>query len=330
MNYFRPEGSRLVCLLCAHYCHLKEGQIGQCGVNQNVQGSIKNLVYGHPVALHVDPVEKKPLYHFLPGTRALSLGTIGCNLTCSFCQNWSISQEKTLHVKEFITPEQIIEMALHYECASIAYTYNEPTIFYPYAHDIALLAHERGIKNIFVTNGFESSEVIEDMKGVIDAVNVDLKSFSHDTYKKGLHGGLETVLENLKHFKRTNIWVEVTTLVIPSQNDSDEELSAIASFIAKELGEETPWHISAFHPDYHELSLPVTPSETLERAQKIGSNAGLKHIYVGNANFENQTRCVTCNAVLIKRHRFDVLENHLIDDGRCFTCKTKLAGVFDD
>jgi len=330
MNYFKEEGSRLVCLLCAHYCHLKEGQTGICGVNQNVEGAIKNLVYGFPVTLHVDPVEKKPLYHFLPDTRALSLGTIGCNFTCSFCQNWSISQEKTLHVKEFIAPEQIIEMALHYECASIAYTYNEPTIFYPYAHDIALLAHARGIKNIFVTNGFESTEVIDDMQGIIDAANVDLKSFNHDYYKKELRGGLETILENLKHFKRNGIWIEITTLIVPSKNDSDTELSAIASFIAKELGEQTPWHISAFHPDYHELSLPATPLATLKRAEALGKEAGLKHIYIGNVELENPTRCVTCNAVLMTRKHFEVMENHLVDDGCCPTCKTKLAGVFDE
>jgi len=329
MHYYTHEGSRLVCLLCAHYCHLKEGQKGICGVNQNVNGAITNLVYGYPVALHVDPVEKKPLYHFMPDTRALSLGTIGCNFKCPFCQNWSISQEKELHSKEYFEPEQIIELALKYECASIAYTYNEPTIFYPYVKDIALLAHERGIKNIFVTNGFESSEVIDDMVGIIDAANVDLKSFNHDYYKKELGGGLETILENLKHFKRNGIWIEVTTLIVPTKNDSDAELTSIASFIAKELGEETPWHISAFHPDYHEQGIPATSIETLKRAEAIGKNAGLKHVYIGNIGLENPTRCVSCNAVLIERKRFEVMENHLID-GCCPHCQTKLAGVFDE
>jgi len=329
MHYYTHEGSRLVCLLCAHYCHLKEGQKGICGVNQNVNGAITNLVYGYPVALHVDPVEKKPLYHFMPDTRALSLGTIGCNFKCPFCQNWSISQEKELHSKEYFEPEQIIELALKYECASIAYTYNEPTIFYPYVKDIALLAHERGIKNIFVTNGFESSEVIDDMVGIIDAANVDLKSFNHDYYKKELGGGLETILENLKHFKRNGIWIEVTTLIVPTKNDSDAELTSIASFIAKELGEETPWHISAFHPDYHEQGIPATSIETLKRAEAIGKRAGLKHVYIGNVGLENPTRCVSCNAVLIERKRFEVMENHLID-GCCPHCQTKLAGVFDE
>jgi pyruvate formate lyase activating enzyme len=286
-------------------------------------------VYGHPVAMHVDPVEKKPLYHFLPDTRAFSIGTIGCNFKCPFCQNWSISQEKSLHVKEYFAPQQIIEMALKYECASIAYTYNEPTIFYPYAKDIAILAHEKGMKNIFVTNGFESSEVIDDMKGIIDAANIDLKSFNHDYYKKELGGGLETILENLKHFKRNGIWIEVTTLIVPTKNDSDEELNSIASFIAKELGVETPWHISAFHPDYHEQGLPSTSIETLKHAETLGKKAGLKHIYIGNVGLENPTRCVTCNAVLITRKHFEVMENHLID-GCCPKCNTKLIGVFDE
>jgi pyruvate formate lyase activating enzyme len=279
--------------------------------------------------MHVDPVEKKPLYHFLPDTRAFSLGTIGCNFKCPFCQNWSISQEKAVHSKEYFEPRNIVEMALKYECASIAYTYNEPTIFYPYAKDISILAHEKGIKNIFVTNGFESSEVIDDMVGIIDAANIDLKSFNHDYYKKELGGGLEVILENLKHFKRNGIWVEVTTLIVPTKNDSDAELTAIASFIAKELGKETPWHISAFHPDYHEQGLPATSVETLKRAEAIGQRTGLKHIYIGNVGLENPTKCVTCNAVLIERKRFEVMENYL-EEGCCPHCKTKLAGVFDE
>lgn len=329
MDYFKPDGTRLVCLLCAHYCHLKEGQVGICGVNKHVDGVIKNLVYGYPVAMHVDPVEKKPLYHFLPSTKAFSLGTIGCNFKCPFCQNWSISQEKSLHVKEYFAPQNIVEMALKYDCASIAYTYNEPTIFYPYAKDIALLAHQKGIKNIFVSNGFESHEVIDDMAGIIDAANIDLKSFNHDYYKKELGGGLETILENLKHFKRNGIWVEVTTLIVPTKNDSDAELFAIASFIATELGTQTPWHISAFHPDYHEQGLASTSIETLKRAEAIGQKAGLGHIYIGNVGLENPTRCLTCKAVLIERKRFEVTQNHLVD-GCCPQCKTKLAGVFDE
>ena len=329
MKYFKEEGEKIICLLCAHYCHLKEGQKGICGVNQNVGGTLKNLVYGYPVTLHVDPVEKKPLYHFLPATRALSLGTIGCNFKCSFCQNWSISQEKNLHVKEFIDPSRIVEMALKYECASIAYTYNEPTIFYPYAKDIALIAHQKGIKNIFVTNGFASREVVEDMSGIIDALNVDIKSFNKTYYKKNLGGSLESLLENLKAWKKKGMWLEITTLIVPTQNDSEEELHAIASFIADELGVDTPWHLSAFHPDFHEQHLPHTPLSTLKRAYEIGKNAGLHHIYIGNAGVENTTYCFTCKKVLIERKGFEVIEN-FVEESRCPKCKTPLAGVFDE
>lgn len=327
MEYFKREGEKAICLLCAHYCSLKEGQKGICGVNQHVQSTLKNLVYGYPVALHVDPVEKKPLYHFMPDTRALSLGTIGCNFKCSFCQNWSISQEKSLHVKEFIAPSKIIAMALKYECASIAYTYNEPTVFYPYAKDIALLAHQSGIKNIFVTNGFESHEVISDMKGIIDACNVDLKSFNADYYKKTLGGSLDIVLENLIALRKMGIWLEITTLIVPTHNDSDTELHAIASFISNALGAQTPWHISAFHPDYHEQQLPSTSMETLKRAEAIGYSVGLKHIYIGNTSVSAPTTCSACNAVLIKRKDFEVLDNFLID-GACPQCHTLLEGVF--
>lgn len=328
MQFFKVDGSRKVCTLCAHYCHLKEEQIGLCGVNQNHDEGIKNLVYGYPVALHVDPIEKKPLYHFLPGTRALSLGTIGCNLKCPFCQNWSISQEKELHSKEYFSPEHIVDLALRYECESIAYTYNEPTIFYPYARDIALLAHQKGIKNIFVTNGYASLEVMEDMKGLIDAVNVDIKSFNAHYYKTALGGDLNVILDNLRRFKQSRIWMELTTLIVPTRNDSKQELTAIASFIAKELGIETPWHISAFHPDFKEQHLPNTPLETLKMAESIAKEAGLAHVYIGNAGQENLTHCAQCHNVLLERKGYGVFEKRL-HNGCCPTCHAKLAGVFD-
>ncbi|MEA1918400.1 MAG: AmmeMemoRadiSam system radical SAM enzyme [Campylobacterota bacterium] len=282
MQCYRSKGERLVCQLCAHYCQLKPEQIGICGVNKNTGDAIENLVYGYPIALHVDPIEKKPLYHFLPRTRTFSVGTVGCNFHCSFCQNWQISQEHEIKTEAYFSPQEIVRLALENDCKSIAYTYNEPTIFYPYVKDIALEAQKFDLKNVFVSNGFESSEVIEDMKGIIDAANIDLKSFDPKYYKKALGGNLDVVLENLKHFKRVGIPIEVTTLIVPTQNDSDEELKKIATFIADELGVGIPWHISAFHPDYKELALPRTPIETLKRAQAIGKEAGLKHIYLGN------------------------------------------------
>ncbi|MDD3342746.1 MAG: AmmeMemoRadiSam system radical SAM enzyme [Sulfurospirillaceae bacterium] len=328
MHYFNTQKNKLICLLCGHYCELKEGQKGLCGVNQNYDNTIKNLVYGYPSALHVDPIEKKPLYHFLPASKVFSLGTIGCNFKCSFCQNWSLSQEKSLQDGEYFSPERIVSLALQNECRSIAYTYNEPTIFYPYAKDIALLAHAKGLKNIFVTNGFESTEVIDDMAGLIDAVNVDLKSFNPYYYQKVLGGNLELILENLKHFKRNGIWIEVTTLIVPTQNDSDEELGSIATFIAQVLGSSTPWHISAFHPAFKEMSLPRTPIETLQKAYTIAKKAGLHYVYIGNTHIENDTSCAACNAVLLQRSHFEVLSNNL-HKGCCPKCQTKLEGVFD-
>lgn len=329
MKYFTCKDDTCTCLLCAHYCTLKEGQKGICGVNQNVDGAIKNLVYGYPIALHVDPIEKKPLYHFLPSSKTFSLGTIGCNFKCPFCQNWGISQEKSLHVKEYFSPSHIVSLAKDNACKSIAFTYNEPTIFYPYAKDIALLAHAEGLKNVYVTNGFESSEVVQDMVGIIDALNVDLKSFNSHYYKKELGGGLEVILENLKQFKKNGIWVEVTTLIIPTKNDSDEELCQIATFIAQELGVSTPWHLSAFHPDFKETSLPRTSLQILQRAYNIAKEAGLNHVYIGNTHCENDTLCATCKEVLLQRSYFNVTQNRLIK-GRCPQCLNPLEGIFDD
>lgn len=330
MEFFRKyDDSRIVCTLCQHYCKLKDGQIGICGVNMNRDGVLKNLVYGHIKAMNLDPIEKKPLYHFLPSSKSLSLGTQGCNFKCPFCQNWEISQDrdiKYLDTKGVISPESVVETALRYKAESISYTYNEPTIFWPYAKDIAKLAKKSGLKNIFVTNGFETSETIEDMVGFIDAVNVDLKSFNRDRYKKELYGSLDGVLETLKHFKRVNIWTEVTTLIIPNLNDSVSELKSIASFIYKELSPSTPWHISAFHPDYKMMDRERTSIKLLERAYKIGKEAGLKYIYMGNVPSLAITEC-ECGEKLIVRNGFEVLENRL-NNGKCRKCGKVLEGVF--
>ena len=330
MKYYKESSSdKLVCLLCSHYCKLKNGQTGICGVNKNTGEKIENLVYGYPAATNIDPIEKKPLYHFLPESKSFSIGTVGCNFHCSFCQNWGISQEKHINKSNYYSPTDLARYGYENRCRSMAYTYNEPTIFYPYAKDIAIEAKKLGLKNIYVTNGFESSEVIDDMKGIIDAANVDLKSFDAKYYKKNLGGNLDKILENLKHFKQNGIWIEVTTLIVPTQNDSDEELEKIATFISGQLGAETPWHISAFHPDYKELKLPRTSIHTLKRAYDIGKKAGLHHIYIGNVGYENQTKCSQCGEILIDREYFNVIENNLIN-GCCPKCEKKLEGIFDE
>ena len=274
-DFYRKEADRIVCTLCRHYCKLKDGQTGICGVNANESGRLIKLVYGKVSALNIDPVEKKPLYHFLPASSALSIGTVGCNFRCPFCQNWQISQSREIEGSHDISPQELVSLALERGCESIAYTYNEPTIFYPFAKDVAILAREHGIKNIFVSNGMESPEVIEDMKGVIDAFNIDLKSFDEEYYKKVLKGSLEGVLDTLKRLKEGGFWVEVTTLIVPGDNDSDEELHKIAAFIAEELDPFTPWHISAFHPDYKVKDRLPTPIETLNRAREIGRSHSL-------------------------------------------------------
>ncbi len=280
--YERTGENKIRCLLCGHYCNISNGKTGICGVNKNTGEKIECLVYGYPNAMHIDPVEKKPLYHFLPGTKTFSIGTVGCNFHCSFCQNWQLSQTHNIDKSKYFSPKDIVDLSLYYECESISYTYNEPTIFFPYIEDIAALAHEKGLKNIMVSNGFESKEVREAMVGLIDAANIDLKSFNEKYYKKNLGGRLDVILDNLKFFIKNGIHTEITTLIVPTQNDSDEEINAIASFIADELNVNVPWHISAFHPDYKELELPRTPLETLLHAKSIGESYGIKNIHLGN------------------------------------------------
>ena len=329
MNSFYKtiENNKIECLLCRHYCKLKEGQVGVCGVNKNENNRLVNLVYGKVSAINIDPIEKKPLYHFLPNSTSLSIGTVGCNFKCPFCQNWQISQSKSLEGSYSVTPQQLVDIALERGCKSISYTYNEPTIFYPFAKDVALLAKEYGLKNVFVSNGFETPEVINDMVGVIDAFNIDIKGFKSEYYKKYLKGELAGVLDTLKRLKKRSFWVECTTLIVPEDNDSDQELRDIAEFIAKELDVNTPWHISAFHPDYKVTNKEATPLETLKRAYKIGKEAGLNFIYIGNTLNTNTTLCPNCGKSLIKRVGFDVIEDRL-KDGKCPKCNSKIAGVW--
>lgn len=327
MEYFKEHKDRLVCLLCSYYCKLQEEQTGICGVNKNIGNKIECLSYGYLAALNIDPIEKKPLYHFLPNTKSLSLGTVGCNFRCNFCQNWQISQEKIVNKNNKFSVDDIVNLAKQKKCKSISYTYNEPTIFYPFAKDIALKAKEYDIKSVFVSNGFESKEVIADMKDVIDALNIDLKSFDKHYYKKVLGGKLDVILDNLISFKKNDIHLEITTLIVPSKNDSFEELQNIVRFIKENLGVDTPWHISAFHPDFKELDNIRTPDTTLSLAYDIAKNEGLNYVYRGNSNFENSTYCKSCGEVLIKRRYFEVLD-YKVENEACPKCKTKIDGVF--
>jgi len=328
MKYYETlHNGRIKCILCRHYCQLKEGQIGICGVNKNENGKLINLVYSHPSALNIDPVEKKPLFHFLPGTLALSLGTVGCNFACPFCQNWGISQSKNIDKSVSVSPVQMVELAKKYQCSSIAYTYNEPTIFYPYAKDIGVLAKEQGIKNIFVSNGFESQEVVKDMASWLDGANIDLKSWDEKYYKKVLKGGLEAVKDTLRLLVSEGIWVEVTTLLIEGDNDSQKDLEETATFIADELGKYVPWHLSAFHPDYKMKDHDYTKVETLKKAYDIAKKAGLYYVYLGNVSLPEDTYCPKCDELLIDRSGYNVTLNK-IKNGKCPKCGREIEGVW--
>ena len=330
MLYKKIGDKRVRCTLCAHGCVIAEGKFGVCKVRQNIEGTLYTRVYGRTISQNVDPLEKKPLYHFLPGAKAYSIATPGCNFQCRWCQNWEISQvlrETHLIAGRAASPEEVVDSALQTGSRAIAYTYTEPTIFFEYAYHIALLAHLAGLANVYVTNGYMSPEMLETIHPYLDAANVDLKAFRKKTYHRYVGAGLKPVLENLKTMKRMGIWVEVTTLVIPGLNDSPEELRDIAQFIITELGHDTPWHISRFFPGYKMNDRPPTPVKTLRQARSIGLAEGLHHVYLGNVGEETNTYCHQCRRLLIQRRGYWVTENH-IKDGLCPDCDTAVAGVW--
>ena len=273
------------CTACSHYCHIENGKRGICGVRKSIDGTLFVLSYGRVAAMHLDPIEKKPLYHFLPGTEVVSFGTVGCNFRCDFCQNWQISQvskkpHNTLYGVEY-APQQIIDFALHTNSPSIAYTYTEPGVFFEYAYDVMKLAHENKLKNIYVTNGYISKEARQKMKKLLDAANIDLKSLSNTFYHELCGAKLDLVLECIEDLYKMGVHLELTTLVIPSENDGDKELEKIALYIAN-LDKNIPWHISRFFPSYRMLDKPITPLKTLQKAERIGKKSGLQNVYIGN------------------------------------------------
>ncbi len=283
--YDNVEENKVKCRLCPHGCLIKPDQFGICGVRQNKEGSLYTYAYANPLGVNIDPIEKKPLYHFLPGTTSFSIGTAGCNFKCSFCQNWRISQV-TDTLKQYFDsdewpPQKVADQAEAQGCKSVAYTYTEPTIFFEYAYDTSVKAQEKGLKNIFVTNGFITTEAVDMIRPYLDAANVDLKSFRDDFYKKVCKGRLQPVLDAIRHMYTIGIWVEITTLIIPGQNDSEKEIDEIAQFIA-DTGKEIPWHISRFFPQYKYTDAEATPLETLHFAERTGSKKGLEHIHLGN------------------------------------------------
>jgi pyruvate formate lyase activating enzyme len=331
MLYHSLDEQRCACDLCSHRCEIVPEKYGICGVRQNREGKLFTHVYGEVIAAHVDPIEKKPLYHYLPGSTAFSVATIGCNFKCPFCQNWQISQKSKRKgdagAAESFTPAEVVRAAKNQGCQSISYTYTEPTIYFEFAYDTAELAKKEGLGNSFVTNGYMTPEALEAINPYLDACNVDLKSFNGKFYQEMCQAHLEPVLESIRLMKTLGIWVEITTLVIPGQNDSDKELAQIARFIV-DVDPDIPWHISRFHPDYNFTESSATPVETLRKAYAVGKQEGLRYIYIGNVWEESEdTCCPTCGASLIQRTGFYIKKNKLVGE-KCSSCGHPIAGVF--
>jgi pyruvate formate lyase activating enzyme len=356
--FWEPDrDARVRCVLCPHDCRIPDGAKGACGVRVNRHGTLYTIVYDRVVARNIDPIEKKPLFHFLPGSTAYSIGTVGCNLRCAFCQNWDISQwpKRALphHVEwatdddarvgcpelaalgesipgEAVSPEEIVRGAARAGAATTAYTYPEPTIFFELALETARLARESGIRNIFVSNGFISEEPLRQIAGLLDAINIDLKSFREETYRRVSRARLAPILEAIRLYHALGVWTEVTTLVIPGLNDSDEELREIAEFIAS-VDPAIPWHVSQFYPAWKMMDRDVTPVATLNRAREIGVQAGLRFVYQGNVPGSDgeSTHCPGCNELVIGRYGLTMLENRL-HNGACAGCGERIEGIWQD
>lgn len=330
MYYCKLKDGKVQCALCPRKCTIAQNNRGFCKVRENQDGKLYSLVYGKPCAVEVDPVEKKPQYHFLPGSTALSIGTAGCNLACAFCQNWHMSQANPEDLPQFdLPPEKIVQMALDYKCNSVAYTYNEPTIFYEYVIDTAKIAKKRGVRNIFVTNGFINKEPLHELCKYIDAAHVDFKSFDDGFYRKITGAWLEPVKEAMKILKKEKVWFEIINLVIPTLNDDSTLIKKMCEWIRDNLGTEVPLHFSRFYPQYKLMHIPPTSVKALENARDIAIRVGLKYVYSGNVpgHPSESTYCPACRKVLIKRFGYEILQNN-IKKGRCKFCSERIAGIF--
>jgi pyruvate formate lyase activating enzyme len=328
--YEELADSQVRCHLCGHGCVIDEGKMGICQVRENREGKLYTHVYGPAVARNIDPIEKKPFFHFFPGSKAYSVAAPGCNFRCRWCQNSEISQlpsQRRLAPAQEVDPIELVKEAEASGCRNIAYTYTEPTIFFEYAYDIARQADARGIHNLMVTNGFMTRRMLEAFHPYLDAANVDLKAFRDETYRRYVGGRLQPVLESLKCMRQLGMWVEVTTLIIPGLNDDPAEIRDAAGFIAEELGPQTPWHLSRFFPAHRMTDGEPTPIATLELAQRLGCEAGLRYVYLGNVANEANTSCHNCGQLLIRRSAFSLFEDLITQGGRCPDCRAPVAGV---
>lgn len=321
-----PRGVK--CLICPNECTIKEGETGDCR-NRVVQGGkLYSIAYGNPCAVHVDPIEKKPLYHFLPGAKAFSIATAGCNLACLNCQNWSISQVSPKQTRNYdLMPEKVVEEAIASKCETIAYTYTEPISFYEYTVDTSKIAREHGIKNLMITAGYINEQPLREMCKYIDAANVDLKSFSNDIYLKLNAGSLDPILRALRILHEMNVWIEITNLIVPGWTDDLDMIKRMCDWLYENDLYKYPLHFSRFHPQYKLTQLPATPIYTLEKAREIALNAGIQYVYIGNVPTANgqDTICPKCNKILIERKGFSILQNNIVN-GTCKFCNEKISG----
>jgi pyruvate formate lyase activating enzyme len=329
--YRKKDNQKVQCITCAHRCIIAPGKRGICGVRENREGKLYLLVYGKAVALHVDPIEKKPLFHFMPGAPAMSVATVGCNMHCFNCQNADISQmpkDQSRIQGEDMTPENLIQATVRQQCQIIAYTYTEPAVFWDYAYDTAKLANQKAIKNVFVTNGYLSKESLEEISPFLDGANVDLKAFRDATYKSICGARLKPVLDTIRRMKELEIWMEITTLLIPGLNDSEEELKEIARFIHG-IDPAIPWHISRFYPTYRMTDRPPTSVESIQKARNIGIEAGLRYVYPGNIPGDEgeSTFCHQCRTRLIHRRGYQIVDNRL-SGGKCPECGSEIDGIW--
>jgi pyruvate formate lyase activating enzyme len=330
MFYEKLDEKKVRCFLCAHHCQIRDGKRGICYVRKNIDGTLYSLVYGKVISMHIDPIEKKPLFHFLPASTSFSLAAVGCNFRCEHCQNFEISQYPKEHEDipgNPVTPEDVVEAAARNGCESISYTYTEPTIFFEFAYDCAKLAREKGIKNVFVSNGYTTPEATRVIAPYLDGNNIDLKG-NDDFYKKLCGARVGPVKETIRLMKELGVWVEVTTLIIPDYNDSEEDLREIAGFIAS-VNPAIPWHVTQFYPTYKLTDKPRTPLKTLRRARDIGAEAGLKYVYEGNVPGEGgeNTYCPTCRELLVGRFGFSIGEIK-IREAKCPKCGAEIEGVW--
>lgn len=328
--YEKLADNKVRCQLCAHHCLIADGKRGICRVRENKAGVLYSLTYGKLIAAHVDPIEKKPMFHFYPGSRSFSIASPGCNFDCQWCQNWEISQGDSAAAAArcpYTPPQDVVSAAKREGCLSISYTYTEPTVFFEFTQDVGILAREAGLKNVYVSNGYMSPQTIALLARWLDAANVDIKAFSDEVYRKHIGARLQPVLDACSLLKQAGVWLEITTLLIPGLNDDEAQIRGLTRYIARELGAETPWHVSRFFPQYKYQNTDATSVGSIEKAMEIGKAEGLRYVYAGNIAGSADTYCPQCGAVLIKRTGMSTLSSRVSHMGACPVCGARIAGV---